>query len=89
MIEIKAKTRGDETVLDIHMSGSDEEIGLELALIVTKVPQELLERPRSVPRYALQDGGNRGENRERTDRTERKRGGTQCQMQLTSGKSWA
>lgn len=46
MIEIKAKTRGDETVLDIHMSGSDEEIGLELALIVTKVPQELLERNR-------------------------------------------
>lgn len=44
MIEIKAKTRGEETVLDIHMSGSDEEIGLELALIVTKVPQELLER---------------------------------------------
>lgn len=46
MIEIKAKTRGDETVLDIHMSGSDEEIGLELAHIVTKVPQELLERNR-------------------------------------------
>ena len=46
MIEIKAKTRGEETVLDIHMSGSDEEIGLELALIVTKVPQELLERNR-------------------------------------------
>lgn len=46
MIEIKAKTRGEETVLDIHMSGSNEEIGLELALIVTKVPQELLERNR-------------------------------------------
>lgn len=46
MIEIKAKTRGGETVLDIHMSGSDEEIGLQLALIVTKVPQELLERNR-------------------------------------------
>lgn len=44
MIEIKAKTRGDETAIDIHMSGSDEEIGLELALIVTKVPQELFER---------------------------------------------
>ena len=46
MIEIKAKTRGEETVLDIHMSGSDEEIGLELALIVTKAPQKLLERNR-------------------------------------------
>lgn len=44
MIEIKAKTRGDVTELDIHISGDAEEIGLETAYIVTKLPEQLLEK---------------------------------------------
>ena len=44
MIEIKARTRGDTTELEVHISGSAEEIGLETAHIVTQLPEQLLEK---------------------------------------------
>lgn len=43
MIELKAKTRGDTTTLDISIKGTAEEIGIETAHIVTKLPERLLE----------------------------------------------
>jgi len=43
MIEIKAKTRGDHTVLEVSIQGTAEEIGIETAHIVTKLPERLLE----------------------------------------------
>lgn len=43
MIEIKAKTRGDHTVLEVSIKGTAEEIGIETAHIVTQLPELLLE----------------------------------------------
>ena len=46
MIELKAKTRGDHTVLEISIKGTAEEIGIETAHIVTKLPERLLDECR-------------------------------------------
>lgn len=54
MIEIKAKTRGDHTVLEISIKGTAEEIGIETAHIVTKLPERLLEECR--PAFKVMQG---------------------------------
>ena len=45
MIEVKVTTTedGGQTSLDVHMKGTSYEIGLEMAYIVTKLPERLLE----------------------------------------------
>ena len=45
MIEVKVKTTpdGETTTIDCHMEGTSDEIGLEMAYIVTKLPERLLE----------------------------------------------
>ena len=43
MIELKASTIGDMTTLEVSIKGTAEEIGLETAHIVTKLPERLLE----------------------------------------------
>ena len=43
MIEIKAKTRDDHIVLEVSIHGTAEEVGIETAHIVTKLPERLLE----------------------------------------------
>lgn len=44
MIKVTAKTVGDHTELDVHMEGSAMELGVEVASIVTKLPEELIEK---------------------------------------------
>ena len=45
MIEINAITTEDgaDTSINVHMKGTADEIGLEMAYIVTKLPERLLE----------------------------------------------
>lgn len=44
MIKVTAKTVGDHTELDVRMEGSAMEIGVEMAQIVTKLPEQLIEK---------------------------------------------
>ena len=46
MIEVKVKTTpdGETTSIDCHMSGDSATIALEMAYIVTKLPENLLEK---------------------------------------------
>ena len=46
MIEVKVKTTpdGEATSIDCHMSGDSATIALEMAYIVTKLPENLLAR---------------------------------------------
>ena len=43
MIELKATSKGDHTTLEVKIRGTAEEIGIETAHIVTKLPERLLE----------------------------------------------
>ena len=44
MINVTAETIGNHVELDVHMEGSSMELGVEMALIVTKLPKELIEK---------------------------------------------
>ena len=44
MIKVTAKTVGDHTELDVHMEGSAMELGVEMASIVSKLPEQLIEK---------------------------------------------
>lgn len=44
MIKVTAKKVGDRTELDVRMEGSAMELGVEVASIVTKLPEQLIEK---------------------------------------------
>lgn len=44
MIKVTAKTVGDHTELDVQMEGTSMDLGVEMASIVTKLPEKLFEK---------------------------------------------